>query len=147
MWRLSFMPWPEIFFLSWDFLNPDFSVETLTHQDFCLDCWDASWLSRFVEIYQDTSRFVQKSWHYQNFWISTLLKFLDLDFIKILRSRQISQSWLRLFGLDIVKISRLSRQNFWKCQDFLDCRDELFDDVEIETLDQDTINTNWDPQA
>ncbi len=38
-------------------------------------------------------------------------------------------------------------QKFKKCRDFLDCWDLLFANVEIETLDWDTIETNWDPQA
>ena len=31
----------------------------------------------------------------------------------------------------------MSRQTFRKCQDFLDCQDKLFDDVEIERHDRD----------
>ncbi len=43
--------------------------------------------------------------------------------------------------------SRLLRWTFWKCQDFLDCRDKLFDNVKIETLNWDQVETNWGPQA
>ncbi len=47
----------------------------------------------------------------------------------------------------LIEISRLSRQTFWKSQDFLNCRDKLFDNVEIETLNQNHVETNRDPQA
>ncbi len=39
------------------------------------------------------------------------------------------------------------RLAFWKYQDFLDCRDQLSASVEIESLDCDTIETNWDHQG
>jgi hypothetical protein len=42
------------------------------------------------------------------------------------------------------KISQLSRRTFWPCQDFLNSQDALFDDVEIETLNRDMIETNRD---
>ncbi len=43
------------------------------------------------------------------------------------------------------EISQLSRHTFWRCRDFLDCQDALFDNVE--TLDRDRFETNRDPQA
>jgi hypothetical protein len=45
-----------------------------------------------------------------------------------------------------IEISQLSRSTFWKCRDFLDCRDLLSDSVKIESLNLDTIKTNQDPQ-
>ncbi len=39
-----------------------------------------------------------------------------------------------------IEISWLSRQAFWKCQDFFDCRDLLLPNVEIETLSR----HDWD---
>jgi len=46
-----------------------------------------------------------------------------------------------------IEISQLSRPTFCNCWDFLGCRDLLLPSVEIETLDQDHVKTNWDPQA
>ncbi len=42
---------------------------------------------------------------------------------------------------------KMPRHRFWKFQDFLDCQDLLFDSAKIKSLDQDTIETNQDPQA
>ncbi len=59
---------------------------------------------------------------------SDLDEFLDLDrdflvwTLMSRRNREVS-----------IEISRSSRLSFWRRQDFLDCRDSLFDDVEIET--------------
>jgi hypothetical protein len=49
------------------------------------------------------------------------------------------ESWSRhnRENLIWIEISQLSRQKFWKCQDFFDCGDLLFDSVEIESLDRD----------
>ena len=46
-----------------------------------------------------------------------------------------------------IEISQLLRPTFCNCWDFLGCRDLLLPSVEIETLDQDHVKTNWDPQA
>ena len=46
-----------------------------------------------------------------------------------------------------IETSWLSRPTFGECWDFLDCRDLLFASVEIDTLDQDTIDINRDLQA
>jgi hypothetical protein len=69
-------------------------------------------------------------------------------------SPQISRSRSRLIGLEgavetklYSKTSRLSRQAFGYCQDFLNHRDLLFASVEIESLNQDHVETNQDPQA
>ena len=65
---------------------------------------------------------------------SDLDKFLNLDWDFLVwtlmsrRNREVTIS---------TEISWLSRHTFWCCQDFLDCRDSLFDDVE----------TNGDPHA
>ncbi len=40
-----------------------------------------------------------------------------------------------------------SRPIFWKCRDFLDCWDQSFSSVEIESLDRDHVETNQDPHA
>jgi len=113
----------QLFFLGQDFYNQDFSVKTLTRRDFCQDCQDALRLSRFVETRQDCrdlwrnldivksfesendekSQRIEKS-RRENTKIHALLD-RDRDKLsgnaKIFRSRQISQSRLRLFGLDI----------------------------------------------
>ncbi len=116
-------------------------------------CRDASRFSRFVEtqsrFVETQSRFVEKSRHCRG------LKF-----------RQIEKSWREntkihaLLGRDLDKLSRnaenfrsrrisrsRSRLTFWRCWDFLECRDSLFDDVEIESLDRDHFETNRDPQG
>jgi hypothetical protein len=70
-------------------------------------------------------------------------KLLDLDqdfYIWTMMSRQNREVSISIKIL-------LSRWTFWQCQDFLDCWVKLFDDVEIESLEQDTIKTNQDPQA
>jgi hypothetical protein len=46
-----------------------------------------------------------------------------------------------------IAISQLSIWAFWKCQDFLDCRDMFFETVKIKSLNRDYIKTNRDPQA
>jgi hypothetical protein len=60
--------------------------------------------------------------------------------------------WLKHGGLNIRDQSRLvflpvSILTFWNCQDFLGCRDLLFETVEIESLNWDQVETNWDPQV
>jgi hypothetical protein len=45
------------------------------------------------------------------------------------------------------KISQVPQPTFWKCQEFLGCQDWLKNHVGIETLDQDQVETNQDPQA
>ncbi len=68
-----------------------------------------------------------------------LNKLLDLDrdfWVWTLISRRNGEV------LILTKISRLSRQNFWKCWDFLDCQDKLFDKVKIETLDPAQVKIN-----
>ncbi len=47
----------------------------------------------------------------------------------------------------IIETSRLSRLRFWKCRDFLDCWDQPFSIVKIESLDRDHVETNRDPHA
>ena len=46
----------------------------------------------------------------------------------------------------LISISWPSRQRFWKCRDFLDCRDLHFDSFEIESLEREMIKTNRDPR-
>jgi hypothetical protein len=100
--------------------------------------------------------------------IETQSRKLDLDryistvetkILKVLRFSRLSrltfwQCWDRESwsshnreNLIWMEISQLSRQRFWKFRDFFDCGDLIFDSVEIESLDQDTIETNRDPQA
>ena len=99
--------------------------------EICQDCWDLSRFvktqSRFVKM---QSRFVEKSWHCQGLKSRRIEKsrrentkihaLLDQDRdklsrnAKIFRSRRISRSRSRLFGLDIV-VETKSR--------YLDCRD------------------------
>ncbi len=125
-------------------------------------------LSRFIEIFGHYQDFfeglkVQKSWEIlikknnktnslsikietnRQDWpkMSCLEGFLNLD-QNFWEWKVVSwQNWD--FSI-LIETFRLSRSNFWKCQDFLDHWDKLFESVEIETLDQDTIKTNWDPQ-
>jgi hypothetical protein len=102
------------------------------------------------------SRFVKKSWHYGDILCMKMMKSLD-------ELRNLDEKYTKIHPLlhwDRDKLSRnyeisrsrrisrsRSRQSFWKCWHFLNCRDKLFDDVEIETLYRDHIKTNWDPQA
>ncbi len=46
-----------------------------------------------------------------------------------------------------IETSQLSRLWFWKCQDFLNCRDRPFSSIKIESIDRDHVNTNRDSQA
>ncbi len=73
--------------------------------------------------------------------VETRLFFISVEIFKI----ETFQWWCR----DKIEISqsRLLRQAFWNCQDFLDCRDLLFASVELESLDQDHVEANQDPQA
>ncbi len=73
--------------------------------------------------------------------ILSLNGFLDLDWdfwdwkVVLRRNRDFS-----------IETYRSLRSNFWKCQDFLDCRDKPLESVKIETLNRDTIETNRGPQ-
>jgi hypothetical protein len=108
-------------------------------------------LSRFVGTNQDLSRNLDIM---ETFWVWKWQKsfnklrnmdekyakihlLLDRDFwVWTLMSRQNQEILIS------IKISWLSRWTFWKCQDFLHCLDELFDNVEIESLHRDMIKTN-----
>ncbi len=70
--------------------------------------------------------------------MSCLYRFLDLDqdfwaWKVVLRQNR---------DISIVKTSF-----FLNCQDFLDHEDLLSASVKIQSLNRDTINTNWDPQG
>jgi hypothetical protein len=144
------------FFLGRDFKNRDFSIETWLRQDFC----------------QDFSRFIEISRHYRDLWGTSGSKISTNWEISIEKCDKLTNSWSRsrqtveicqkchvstdfsisTFGTgrwcrDKIEISRSSRLTFWKCRDFLNSRDQLSASVEIESLDRDTIETNWDPQA
>jgi hypothetical protein len=118
-------------------------------------CRDASRFSRFVEMQSrfvkicreistalrpfesendEKSQRIEKSWQ-ENTKIHALL---DRDRDKMSRNAEIFRSRRK---------SRSSRLTFWRCRDFLDCRDSLFGNVEIESLDRDHVETNWDPQG
>ncbi len=125
-------------------------------------CWDCQDLSRRVEIFEICRDAVEicreiltlsrpfesendeKSWQIEKSrWENTKIHALldrNQDKLsrnaKIFRSRRNSWSRSRFSGLD-VDVETKSRLTFWRCRDFLDCRDSLFDDVE----------TNRDPQA
>jgi len=82
--------------------------------------------------------------------ISTLLKLFEI--LQVKKSWQIEKSWLRKLINQLISIlietSWSSRSTFLKCRDFLKCQDLLlFARVKIETLDQDTMETNRVPQA
>ena len=117
-------------------------VEIVKIFEICRDavkiCREILTLSRPFESEND-----EKSWRIEksrreNTKIHTLLG-RDRDKLsrnaKIFRSRQIFWSRLRLFGLDVDVETKLRSLDL--DQDFLDCRDSLFDDVE----------TNRDPQG
>jgi hypothetical protein len=75
---------------------------------------------------------------------SDLDKFLNLDWDFLVLTLMWRQNREALISTEI---SQLSRRTFWPCQNFLDSQDAPFDDVEIETLNRDMIETNRDPQA
>ena len=120
--------------------------------------------SRLIEIIKILSRFIEISWHYQDFfeWLQVQKSWL----IEKSQSRKMTKSthsWSRFrqtveidqkiyvsmdflisietfrtdrWCRDKIEISRLSRSNFWKCQDFLDRWDKLLESVKFETLDE-----------
>jgi hypothetical protein len=130
-------------------------------------CQNVSRLSRFVKKSQhcqsllslkmmksldglrNIDKKIQKSTHFSikietNCWETPTFLDLDLDrdfLVWTLMSRQNREVSIS------TEISQLSRCTFWRCWYFLDCRDSLFDDVEIESLDWDHVETNWDPQG
>ncbi len=73
---------------------------------------------------------------------------VEMSFFKLSRSRQKSRN-LDFQGSRDCRdlVFELSRCRFSNCRKNLDCRDVLFQTVEIETLDRDTIETNRDPQG
>ena len=106
-----------------------------------LNSRDQSRLSRCVQIFEICRDAVEKSWHCrglksqrieksrrENTKIHALLG-RDQDKLsrnaKNFRSRRISRSWSRLFGLDIDVEAR-----------FLNCRDALFENVKIFSTDK-----------
>jgi hypothetical protein len=130
-------------------------------QDAVKICREISTLSRPFESENDESldglrnldKKIQKSTHLsikiktncqETPKFSDLDEFLDLDRDFLVWTLMSRQNWEVSIS---TRISRLSRCTFWRCQDFLNCRDSLFDNVEIETLDWDHVKTNWDPQG
>ncbi len=126
-------------------------------------------LSRLFEIYRDISTLLrlfevlqaQKSWQIEISWSRNVIKLTNSrsrsrHTVEICQKLQISTDFsisIKTFGTgrcrDKIKISqsRSSRLTFWKCWDFLNCRDLLFASVEIETLDRDHVDTNQGPLA
>ena len=122
-----------------------------------------------VEICQDLSRnlnIVEAFWVWKWWKVSTDREILTRKYknprtsrsrqtVEKCRNFQISTKfsisieifWSGRWCRDKIEISRSSRLTFWRCRDFLNCRDSLFDNVEIESLDQDHVETNRDPQA
>jgi hypothetical protein len=138
------------------FVEIDEIVETNQDLSRNLDIMETFWVWKWQKVlpnWEISTRTMQKSTYF-SIEIETncqemtkfpgLNEFLDLDRDFKVWTLMSRQNWEMLIS---VKISRLSRQTFWKCQDFLNCRDEQFDDVETETLDQDHVKTNGDPQA
>ncbi len=139
-----------------------------TRQDFwdlsrrCRDlsrrCWDLSRNFNIVEAF-----WVWKWWKVSTDWEISMRKYKNPRTSRS-RSRQTVEKrwnfqismkfsisieifWSGRWCRDEIEIYRSSRLTFWRCQDFLDCRDSLFDDVEIESLDWDHVETNRDPQG
>ncbi len=121
--------------------------------------FDASRFSRFVEMQsrfvKTLSRFVEKSRHCRGLLSLKMMKSLDglrnLDekiqksmhfLIEIETNCRETPKFSDLdkildLNWDFLAWMLMSRLTFWRCQDFLDRRDSLFDDVE----------TNRDPHA
>ncbi len=117
--------------------------------------WDVSTLSRLLEVLQGKkSRQIEKS-RLRNVIKLTNSRSRSRQTVKICQKFHVSTDFsisIETFGTgrwcrDKIEISRSSRLTFWKCQDFLDCRDQLSASVEIESHNRDTIETNQDPQG
>jgi hypothetical protein len=129
--------WDKIFFL----LVEIFKIETfhlrLCHVTTVKTNQDFQDLLKLFQICQD---------------ISTLSRLFEIPVLQVQKSWQIEKSWLRKLINQLISIlietSWSSRSTFLKCRDFLKCQDLLlFARVKIETLDQDTMETNRVPQA
>ncbi len=79
----------------------------------------------FQDLCGDFLTFIKISWHILDLFIHFRLLLLP-PFETLCLSRS------RLLGLDIDVKTKL-KSILWKCQDFLDCRDLLFESVEIKT--------------
>ncbi len=123
----------------------------------CRDCRDLSRRVEIFEICRDAVEafWVWKWWKVSTDWEISMRKYKNPRTSRS-RSRQTVEKcqnfqistkfsisieifWSERWCRDEIEIFRSwsLRLTFWRCQDFLDCRDSLFDDVE----------TNWDPQG
>jgi hypothetical protein len=143
--------------LSQDFDSSRFLSRLLRHIENVKICWEAA---RFVKKFghywdllslkmmkslnqlRNLYEKMQKSTHFSieietNCWempkFSDLEEFIDRDFL--VWTLMLRQNWEVSIS---TKISPLLRRTLWRCWDFLNCPDALFDNVEI---DWDTIET------
>ena len=109
-------------------------------------------LLRFFEVLQ-----AQKSWQIKIYWSRNMIKLTNSwsrsrQTVRICQKCHVSTDFLISIKTNwdfsiLIETSQSSKQAFWKCRDFLYCQDQLSASVEIESLNRDTIKTNWDPQA
>ena len=111
----------RFFFIGRDFLNWDFSFETLS----CHDCQDKSRFSRFVETFPNLSRYLNII---ETFWDtgtsgSKILTNWEILIEKIDKSTNLNLDWdFLIVKINFFKVSRFSQMSrlttFCSCQDW-----------------------------